>query len=143
MLENTGASCVLRKANPSRVAGGFSKTPWTPPWGLSHKIPLVRVSKSLPRNAFVAASTSFLSRCVLVRGQEKYRHSGLPRPCRMSGSASLTRGILWGSPQGGVHDVCGTTHPVRPEGLLTKPPTCLLFWTAVHLPGNDEFFRGF
>src|SRR5690554_5305134 len=89
MLENTGASCVLRKANPSRFAGGFSKTPWTHPWGLSHKIPLVRVSKSLLRTAFVAASTSFLSRRVLVRGREKCRHSGLlslcgPRACLRS-----------------------------------------------------------
>src|SRR5690625_468834 len=58
---------VLRKENPSRFAGGFSKTPCTRPWGLSHKIPLVRVSKSLLRSAFVAASTSFLFGCTLLR----------------------------------------------------------------------------
>src|SRR5690625_6890061 len=53
----------------------------------------------------------------------------------MSGSASLTRGILWGSPHGWVYDVCGTTHPVRPEGLLTTLPTYFLFRMTVRSVG--------
>src|SRR5690625_5669729 len=53
----------------------------------------------------------------------------------MSGSASLTRGILWGSPHGWVYDVCGTTHPVRPEGLLTTLPTYFLFRITVRSVG--------
>src|SRR5690625_6053167 len=78
--QDKSVGCVtadLRKVNPSRFAGGFSKTPWTGPcalpalrdtprvhasrpWGLSHKIPLVRVSESLLRSALVAFSASFL-----------------------------------------------------------------------------------
>src|SRR5690625_4710507 len=42
------------------------------------------------------------------------------------GSVSLTAGILWGSSQEGVYDVCGTAQPVRTEGLFTAPPSgCL------------------
>src|SRR5690625_5603868 len=34
-----GALCegALRKVHPSRFAGGFSKTPWTHPWGRSEE----------------------------------------------------------------------------------------------------------
>src|SRR5690625_6011951 len=57
--------------DPRRFAEGFSKTPWTHPWGLSHKIPLVRVSKSLLRITLVAARTSFLFKSApLLRGRK-------------------------------------------------------------------------
>src|SRR5690625_7285753 len=57
--------------DPRRFAEGFSKTPWTHPWGLSHKIPLVRVSKSLLRITLVAPRTSFLFKSApLLRGRK-------------------------------------------------------------------------
>src|SRR5690625_1199142 len=69
--------------DPRRFAEGFSKTPWTHPWGLSHKIPLVRVSKSLLRSDLVAASTSIFSRRVR-RSWEECHRLGLLGPGRMS-----------------------------------------------------------
>src|SRR5690625_2924406 len=92
-----------------RFAGGFSKTPWA------------RLVPSSPRRNVILDSDrgwkSMLARYLdgRLRGHDEKvrrecsderRNPKLLRPCRLSGSASLTRGILWGSPHGWVHDVC-------------------------------------
>src|SRR5690625_796506 len=81
----------------------------------------MKVSKSLRRNAFVAASTSIDLDLFWLEA----RQDSVIRSCRgrAGGSVSLTAGILWGGSQEGVYDVCGTAQPVRTEGLFTAPPS--------------------
>src|SRR5690625_191542 len=99
-----GALCegALRKVHPSRFAGGFSKTPWTHPWGLSHKIPLVRVSKSLLRSAFVAGRISFFSKSSFPYIVKKNAiTSPLPVPYRKSGQQASQEGPCEAVPRDG------------------------------------------
>src|SRR5690625_5756802 len=98
--------------NPSRFAGGFSKTPWTHPWGLSHKIPLVRVSKRLQRSAFVAASASLLFRKNAIRWDCQGRAGRVF-------SKPHKRDLVRQSPGMGSRRLLNTL-PVRTGGSLTK-----------------------
>src|SRR5690625_2580080 len=92
--------------DPRRFAEGFSKTPWTHPWGLSHKIPLVRVSKSLLRITLVAARTSFLFKnAPLIKGQEECLYSGLLGPCRRSVQQASQEGPCEAVPRDGFTTV--------------------------------------
>src|SRR5690625_510937 len=98
--------------NPSRFAGGFWKQPWTHPWGLSHKIPLVRVSKSLQRSAFVAASASLLFRKNAIRWDCQGRAGRVF-------SKPHKRDLVRQSPGMGSRRLLNTL-PVRTGGSLTK-----------------------
>src|SRR5690625_301597 len=87
--------------HPGRFAGGFPKTPLTHPWGLSHKIPLVRVSERLLRSALVASGGSFLSALGSQEARKNAIVFGLLGPHRMSVQQASQEGPCEAVPRDG------------------------------------------